>query len=500
MAPSTQLSGGRAIVVANGFANMKRIAIIGGGISGLAAALTLERSRADGALVDYVLYESHPRLGGVLLTEHVEGCVLEGGPDSFLTEKPWARDLCRELGLEDQLIPSNDAERKAYIVKQGRLVQIPDGLLFLVPTKILPIVWSPLFSLPSKLRMAQEWFRPPRRSSQDESVAAMVERHYGREMVEVLADPLLAGVYGGEASQLGVQAVLPRLVEMEAKYGSLGRAMLAARRKAAAPQSPGRPLFTSLQRGMQQMVDAVITRLRPTSLCLRNQVETVERKDGSWMISTASQSEPFDGVILATPAHAAGGLLGKISPPLAAELLAIPYTSSITINFAYDREVRASLPPGFGFLVPSSEGRRILAATFVHNKFPYRAPENRALIRCFLSGTRNEGIFARSDEDILAIAGEELEQILRLRADPLFARVYRWKTAMAQYGVGHLERLRRIDAVLGELPDLALAGNGYRGIGVPDCVRTGQEAATRLLTGLGLAAASTPAPVASDAP
>ena len=218
------------------------------------------------------------------------------------------------------------------------------------------------------------------------------------------------------------------------------------------------------------------------------------------MISTESRSERFDGVILATPAHAAAGLVLRISGPLAAELLAIPYTSSITINFAYDRAVRASLPPGFGFLVPRSEGRRILAVTFVHNKFPNRAPEDRALVRCFLSGARNEGIFERSDDDILAIAGEELKQILRLRADPLFARVYRWKSAMAQYGVSHLERLRRIDHGLGELPALALAGNGYRGIGVPDCIRTGQEAANRLLTGLGLAAATTPAAVASDAP
>jgi protoporphyrinogen/coproporphyrinogen III oxidase len=480
---------------------MKRIAIIGGGVSGLAAAFTLERSRGDGALVDYVLYESHPRLGGVVRTERVEGCVLEGGPDSFLTEKPWARDLCREVGLEDQLIPSNDAERKTYILKRGRLVKIPDGLLFLVPTKILPVIWSPLFSAHTKLRMAQEWFHPPRKSSQDESVAAMVERHYGREMVEVLADPLLAGVYGGEASQLGVQAVMPRLLEMEAKYGSLGRAMLAARKKAAsAKQGPARPLFTSLKKGMQQMVDGVVSRLRPASLCLGTQVEAVERQEGGWMISTESRSERFDGVILATPAHAAAGLVRRISGPLAAELLAIPYTSSITINFAYDRAVRASLPSGFGFLVPPSEGRRILAATFVHNKFPYRAPEDRALVRCFLSGARNEGIFERSDEDILAIAGEDLEQVLRLRADPLFARVYRWKSAMAQYGVSHLERLRRIDTLLCELPALALAGNGYRGIGVPDCIRTGHEAANRLLTGLGLAAAGTPAPVASDAP
>jgi oxygen-dependent protoporphyrinogen oxidase len=434
-----------------------------------------------------------------VLTEQVEGCVLEAGPDSFLTEKPWARDLCHELGLEDQLIPSNDAERKTYILKQGRLIKIPDGLLFLVPTKILPVVCSPLFSARTKLRMAQEWFQPPRKSSQDESVAAMVERHYGREMVEVLADPLLAGVYGGEASQLGVQAVMPRLSEMEARYGSLGRAMLAAREKpASATQGPARPLFTSLKKGMQQMVDGVVSRLRPPSLSPGTQVDAVGRQEGSWMISTESRSERFDGVILATPAHAAARLVRGISALLAGELLAIPYASSITINFAYDRGVRASLPPGFGFLVPASEGRRILAATFVHNKFPHRAPEDRALVRCFLSGARNEGIFERSDPEILAIAGEDLKQVLGLRAGPLFARVYRWKSAMAQYGVGHLERLRRIDTLLSELPGLALAGNGYRGIGVPDCIRSGHEAANKLLTGLGLASAAS-APVASDA-
>ena len=218
------------------------------------------------------------------------------------------------------------------------------------------------------------------------------------------------------------------------------------------------------------------------------------------MISAESRSERFDAVIVATPAQAAAGLVRRISAPLAAELLGVAYTSSITITFAYDHAVRASLPPGFGFLVPASEGRRILAATFVHNKFPYRAPEDRALVRCFLSGARNESIFERSDPEILAIAGEELEQVLRFRADPLFAKVYRWKTAMAQYGVSHLERLQRIDALLLRFPTLALAGNGYRGIGIPDCIRTGQKAANQLLSGLGLAAASTPAPVATDAP
>ena len=475
---------------------MQRIAIIGGGISGLAAAFTLEKSRRSGAPLDYVLYESAARLGGVLGSERSNGCLLEAGPDSFLTEKPWARDLCRELGLEDQLVPSNDTHRKTYILKKGRLVELPDGLLFLVPTKILPTLWSPLFSARTKLRMALEWFHPRRRSVQDESVAAMVERHYGREMVDGLADPLLSGVYGGEASQLSVHAVLPRLVEMEASYGSLGRAMLAARKQAAAAnQGPARSLFTSLKQGMQQMVDAVLSRLPPMSLCLRTQVEAVERQDAGWMICARSRLERFDGVIVATPAHVAAGLLRGTNMRLGEELLGIPYTSSITVNFVYDQAVRASLPPGFGFLAPPSQGRRILAATFVHNKFPYRAPEDRALVRCFIGGARNEILWARSEEEIVEIARQELEEILGLRADPLSTRIYRWNSAMAQYGVGHLERLARIDRCLLSLPCLALAGNGYRGIGVPDCIRSGQEAAAKLLSFLGLAAQTAPAAI-----
>src|SRR5580692_732138 len=225
---------------------MTRIAIIGGGISGLSAAFTLEEKRQSGAPIEYVLFEASPRLGGVLLTDHVDGCLIEAGPDSFISEKPWAADLCRKIGLGDQLIGSNDADRKTYIVvrknDRDRLVVMPDGLMFMVPTKIMPTVMSPLFSLGTKMRMAAEWFHPPHKVAGDETVAQLVERHYGSEMVDLLADPLLSGIYGGEASQLSVRAVLARFAEMEARYGSLGRAMLAARKKA--PKGPARPLFT----------------------------------------------------------------------------------------------------------------------------------------------------------------------------------------------------------------------------------------------------------------
>jgi protoporphyrinogen/coproporphyrinogen III oxidase len=466
---------------------MKRIAIIGGGISGLSAAFALDEKRRSGTPLDYVLLESSSRLGGVLVTDRVDGCLVEAGPDSFLTEKPWAIDLCRHVGLGDQLIGSNDAQRKTYILVNGRLIAMPDGLMFMVPTKILPTVLSPLFSVSTKLRMAREWFHPPHKADGDETVAALVERHYGSEMVERLADPLLSGVYGGEASQLSVHAVLPRFAEMEAKYGSLGRAMLAARKKMwQARSGPAQPLFTSLKDGMQQLVDAVVTRLDESSLRPNTPVQSLQPQPLGWLVSAGYASDHFDAVIVATPAQAAARLLEIASADLASELRGINYTSSVTVTLGYDQSVRSGLPPGFGFLVPRRERKRMLAATFVHNKFPHRAPDDRALVRCFLGGARDEQVLQLSDEEILRIVRDELRQIVGLAAEPLFARVYKWKASMAQYGVGHLERLERMARLGQRLPGLALAGNGYRGIGVPDCVRSGREAADQVLAAIGL--------------
>jgi oxygen-dependent protoporphyrinogen oxidase len=468
---------------------MKRIAIIGGGISGLSAAYTIEEKRQSGTSVEYVLFESSPRLGGVLVTDCVDGCLVEAGPDSFLTEKPWAADLCRKIGLGDQLIGSNDSKRKTYIVAKGKLVVMPDGLMFMVPTKILPTVFSPLFSLRTKMRMAAEWFHPPHKASEDETVAEMVERHYGSEMVDLLADPLLSGVYGGEASQLSVRAVLPRFADMESKHGSLGRAMLEARKKmGAAANVPARPLFTSLKEGMQQMVDALVARLDANALKTSSPVQSVIPQDDGWTVSAGYHSDQFDAVIIATSAQAASAVLQGADENLSRDLGEIKYSSSVTVTLGYDEKVRRSLPPGFGFLVPRSEGHRMLAATFVHNKFPHRAPENRALVRCFLGGARDEQILQSSEEEILQTVRSELRQIIgiALNAEPLFARVYKWKSAMAQYSVGHLERLQRIEALRQKLPGLALAGNGYNGIGVPDCVRSGTEAAGKILAEMGM--------------
>ena len=466
---------------------MTRIAIIGGGISGLAAAFEAEQRCSAGADVDYVLYESSSRLGGVLRTEHVDGCVVEAGPDSFVTEKPWAAELCRLVGMGDQLIGSNDTDRKTYILTRGRLVEMPDGLMFMVPTKILPTGFSPLFSWKTKLRMSRELFHPPRAVDHDESVADFVERHYGREMVERLADPLLSGIYGGDSAQLSVRAVLQRFAEMERTHGSLGRAMIASRKKmSSGPRKPAPPLFTSLKNGMQSLAETIVSRLNPASLVINATVTAVQPSSGGWNVFTRERSERFDLIVVALPGLASASVLRDASSDLAAELGAIQYSSSITVGLGYDMKVRQSLPPGFGFLVPRSEGKRLLAATFVHNKFPHRAPEDRALLRCFFAGNNAEQVWSLSDNQIVDVVRQELQDILGpqitgLRHEPLFARVYKWKSAMAQYGVGHLERLERIENLRKQLQGLALAGNEYRGIGVPDCVRSGREAVKQLL-------------------
>ena len=472
---------------------MKRIAIIGGGIAGLSAAYELELQRQQGAEIDYVLYEASSRLGGVLKTEQIEDCLIEAGPDSFLSEKPWATDLCQELGIANEIIGSNDAARKTYILVNNRLVPMPDGLMFMVPTQILPTVLSPLFSLSAKIRMAREYFYPAHDVSnpthgEDETVAALVARHYGQEMVERLADPLLSGVFGSSASELSVRAVLPRFVDMEARYGSLSRAMLAAQKKSPAADSKPRPIFSSLRNGMQSLIQALIPRLNPERLRTHVPIQEIQRREYGWLVNTDAGGSSFDAVILATPTPAAAKLIRNSAPALAQELGEIRYTSSVTASLIYDETIASQLPPGFGFLVPRTENIRMLACTFVHNKFPNRAPENRCILRCVLGGSRDEAAINLSADEVVTTLRRELDQILDITTAPLAVRVYKWPGAMAQYGVGHLDRLERIRQLLQETPRLTLAGNGYRGIGVPDCVRTGREAATQMLGYLGFLA------------
>jgi oxygen-dependent protoporphyrinogen oxidase len=479
-----------------------RTAIIGGGIAGLAAAYELEQARRAGNKVEYTLFESRNRLGGSLSSEVVDGAVLERGPDSFLTEKPAAAELCRELGLGAELTPSNDADRKTYIVVRNRLVPLPDGLMFLIPTKLIPTALTRLFSLPTKIRMGLELLLPPRPSSQDESVAALVERHFGREVVDRLADPLLSGIFGGDSAQLSARTVLPRLVEMEEEYGSLTRGMLAAHRKMrsrikAAAKRTARPanvkvsapamrsIFTAMRGGMNQLVDALAARLDPALVRLSTPVTGIEKAGGGWKVEARGAAEFYDAVILASPAWAAAELLGRIDPQLAEELRAIPYSSSITINLIYDETQLGRLPDGFGFLVPVVEGRSMLACTFVHRKFLGRTPTGKVVLRAFLGGMKNEALMAAPDAELLATVRRELSEILGentlpLDAQPEHAQVSRWPRAMAQYAVGHQERMARIHARVVTLPGLQLAGNAYDGIGISDCIRLGRKAAREL--------------------
>lgn len=466
---------------------MKRVAIIGGGIAGLSTAYYLEKARRDGAAIEWLLFEKSNRLGGVIQTERRDGYILEAGPDSFLSVKIDGASLCRDLGIAERLIASNDAERKTYILVRGRLVPIPDGLQFMVPTRVLPMVATPLFSWGTKLRMLGELFAstPDKNANQDESVADFVRRHFGREMVERVAEPLLAGVYGGNAVALSIRAVLPRFVEMEREHGSLVRATLSSMRRSQAQAksktngaSAGpQPLFTSLKTGLQEMVDALVAALPASSIRLRQPAGSLRRSGNQWLINDAE----FDVVVLAVPAPASAELLQPFQPKLAELLSRIQYTSSAAVALAYDQ---AALPPGHGFLVPASEDRKMLACTFVHKKFPYRAPAGSALLRCFVSSARVPDLLSYTDDALSEIVQKELRDILHLTATPRFVQVFRWPLALPQYETGHLDRVAQMEEWLRELTGISIIGNSFHGIGVPDCIRSGRMAAEKITSGV----------------
>jgi protoporphyrinogen/coproporphyrinogen III oxidase len=466
----------------------RRVAVVGGGIAGLSAAYTLAKARREGAPVEGILLEASDRLGGVIQSEQVEGCVVEAGPDSFLTEKPEAAALARELGLGGLLTGSNDSERKTYILHRGKLQPLPDGLMLLVPTRVWPMITTPLLPLSSKFAMAGEWFQRPRANApQDESVADFVTRHFGPAMLENIADPLLAGVYGGNSARLSVRSVLARFWKMEREQGSLTRATLAAMRKRranAAGDPP--PLFMTLQGGLSQLTAKLAAQLDPATVFLRRRVETVERGAGAETKNFRARLEDgarleFDAVILALPAPGAARILADLNAPLAGRLAEIPYSSAMTVSMGFEAHEMGDLLPGFGFLVPAKERRRLLACTFVHRKFPENVDKGRALLRCFLGGSRDAQVLGLGDDEALSLVRGELGEILGLSAGPLFTRVHRWPDSMAQYVVGHQERLRAINSEVEILPGIYLAGNAYSGIGLSDCIRTGRAAAERAL-------------------
>jgi oxygen-dependent protoporphyrinogen oxidase len=447
------------------------VAIIGGGISGLSTAYYLAQAGIPSTIV-----EARPRLGGVIQSQQVEGCVIEGGPDSFLSIKPAAMDLIRELGLAGEVIGSNDHLRVTYVWKGGRLLPLPDGLQLMVPTKLVPLLTTRLLSWPTKVRMGMELFHPPGRHPEDQSVADFVTAHYGPEAVDYLAEPLLSGIYGGSPSALSIQSVLPRFVELEAKYGSLTKGVL-AELKANKAQAKRLPLFRTLKGGLGQLVSELAARLEGHATVLHRRAKSVERTGGGFRLRLEDGWLECAQLVLASEAHNAAPLVANVDGRLADLLGGIPYSSSMTVALGFPNSAFPKPLAGFGFLVPKRERRRLVACTWVGTKFAHRVPSGTTLLRCFLGGMDDAAILAERDDAILDMVVGELHAIVGFRAAPAFSRIYRWPRSMAQYTVGHPARLAEIEARAAAIPGFQLAGNAYTGIGIPDCIRMGKHAA-----------------------
>ena len=402
-----------------------------------------------------------------------DGCTLECGPDSFLSAKPAALALIKELGLEGDVIGSNDHQRTTYIWKRGALVALPEGVMMIVPSRVMPMVKSPLLSWGTKIRMGLEYFRKPG-ESHDRSVAEFVTDHFGQETLDYLAEPLLSGVYGGDPAQLSVGSVLPRFLQMEAKYGSLVRGVLAGRSRGG----PTLPLFRTLKGGLGTLVDALAARV---NVC-RADVETIERTDNGFRVRAGGNWIDTDQVIVACPAWSASRLVSGLDARLAELLGTIGYSSSLTLSLIYRTADFDGKRAGFGFLVPKKERQRLAACTFVGTKFSHRVPDDRIVLRCFFGGIGDAAVLDESDESLVAIAREELRRMLGLTAAPLSHVIARWPRSMAQYTLGHAQRVEEIRVRAAAIPGLHLAGNAYEGIGIPDCIHTGRAAAKAALT------------------
>lgn len=457
------------------------VVVVGGGIAGLSTAWYLQEEARRRVLdLRYTVLEQSGRWGGKILTERIDGFVVEGGPDSFITQKPWALQLARELGLEACLLGTNDHLRRTYVVHKGRPTPLPEGVLLVVPTRLMPFVRSSLISPLGKLRMGLEWFIPPRRDDEDETLAQFISRRLGREALDKIAEPLLSGIYNAEAERQSVLATFPRFRELERRYGSLTRGMLATRRaKRAAHSAHSKAqlsMFMSLQGGTCEMVEALVTRLTG-DLRLNTAVEHLRPlNDGGYELGLSDGSVmQADVVVLATPAYVSADLLAELAPQAAAGLAAIRYVSTGTISLAFRRSDVPNLLEGFGLVVPRSERRPINAITISSTKFERRAPEGYVLLRVFFGGSRSPQSMKLDDAQLLAVVRSELQLLLGISAQPLFYRIYRWHRSNPQYDVGHLQRIAAIRAALPV--GIYVTGSAYQGVGIPDCVRQGRETA-----------------------
>lgn len=465
-----------------------KIAVIGGGISGLAAAYTIqELSRSKNIKTTVVLIEGENRLGGKILTEQVDGYTIEGGPDCFLRQKPWAAQLAGKISLQSDLIGTNDEQRKVYVVNKGRLVPLPDGVMLIIPTRIMPFALSPLISVLGKIRMGLDLLVPPFKGERDESIGNFVRRRLGKEALEKIAEPLLSGIHVSDPEKQSLLATFPRFRALEKNHGSLIQGMLNERKLGTKkkPVSGNGPtsLFLSLRGGMSQMVDQLESSLHDVQLLCGQRVTRLERlTQAGFRISLAGHAPlKVNALILAIPAYDASGLVESFAPQIASQLDRIRYVSTATISLAYRKSDIRRPFSGFGFIIPSKEKRDISACTWTSLKFNHRAPEGAILLRCFVGGPGKEEMVSLSNEEMIAVVRRELKSLMGLDAEPVLTRIYRWEKANPQYDVEHLALVRQIFDQCQENPGLYLTGSAYEGVGIPDCIRQGQQAAEKVM-------------------
>ena len=464
-----------------------RVAVIGGGISGLAAAHRLVEIDST---IDVSLFEASWRLGGVLETTRRDGFLIEHSADNFITDVPWATDLCRRVGLGDRLLATNEADRRALVVCRGKLEPIPEGFAIMAPRRLTAMLTSPVLSVAGKLRLAAEYLIPRGAADHDESLASFARRRFGRETYERLIQPLVGGIYTADPEKLSLKATLPRFADMEHRHRSLIRA--AWRDQSAATADPHASgvrygLFTAPEDGLASLVGAIEARLPPGAVRLRQRIEKVSRApSGRWHLTTTNGAafEPYDAVIVATPGPHAARLVSTLDADLSAEIASIEYAGCVVVALAYARSQIARPLDGFGFVVPLIERRQILSASFSSVKYAGRAPRDQVLIRVFMGGACQSELLDKDDQQLARIAAGELADLLSIAGEPCLVQVSRWERAMPQYHVGHLARVAKIERLIERHAGLVLAGNAYRGVGIPQCIRSGEEAAQRIVTRL----------------